>query len=121
MTFDPNHNPCQRIDDMLDAIASIRESVAGVTYEQFLANREKHQSVAYNIELIGEAANAIPREIQEKYPLVPWGDYIGMRNVLIHAYVKTNWRTVWNTAISEMQSLEERLIDIKSAYPWPLP
>ena len=32
MTFDPHHNPCQRIEDMLLAIASIRESVTGVTY-----------------------------------------------------------------------------------------
>ena len=68
MNFDPHHNPSQRIEDILEAIASIKESVGGVTYEQFLANREKRQSVAYNIEVIGEAANAIDREIQEKYP-----------------------------------------------------
>ena len=61
MNFDPHHNPAQRIEDMLEAIASIKESVGGVTYEQFLANREKRQSVAYNIEVIGEAANAIDR------------------------------------------------------------
>ena len=51
MTFDPHHNPCQRIEDMLDAIASIKESVTGVSYAQFLANREKRQSVAYDIEI----------------------------------------------------------------------
>ena len=59
MSFDPHHDPTQRIEDILEAIASIKESVAGVSYEQFLANREKRQSVAYNIEVIGEAANAI--------------------------------------------------------------
>ena len=41
MNFDPHHNPSQRIEDILEAIASIKESVGGVTYEQFLANREK--------------------------------------------------------------------------------
>jgi len=87
MTFDPNHNPSSRVEDMLEAIAAIKESVAGVTYDQFLANREKRQSVAYNIEIIGEAANSIPREVQEKYSAIPWSDFIGMRNVLIHGYV----------------------------------
>ena len=38
MNFDPHHNPSQRIEDILEAIASIKESVGGVTYEQFLAN-----------------------------------------------------------------------------------
>ena len=121
MTFDPHHNPCQRIEDMLDAIASIKASVAGITYEQFLSNREKRQSVAYDIEVIGEAANAIAASIQEKYPAVPWSDFIGMRNVLIHGYIKTNWQTVWNTATTEMDALEANLKDIQSAFPWPLP
>ena len=121
MTFDPHHNPCQRIEDMLLAIASIRESVTGVTYEQFLANREKRQSVAYDIEIIGEAANAIDRSVQEKYPAIPWSDFIGMRNVLIHGYIKTNWKTVWNTATTELDSLESNLKDMQAAFPWPIP
>ena len=106
---------------MLDAISSIKASVAGITYEQFLSNREKRQSVAYDIEVIGEAANAIAASIQEKYPAVPWSDFIGMRNVLIHGYIKTNWQTVWNTATTEMDALEANLKDIQSAFPWPLP
>jgi len=121
MTFDPHHDPSARIEDMLEAIAAIKESVTGVTYEQFLANREKRQSVAYNIEIIGEAANAIARDVQDKYPAIPWSDFIGMRNVLIHGYVKTNWQTVWNTAIREMEGLETSLKDMQAAFPWPLP
>lgn len=105
---------------MLEAIASIRESVKGVTYEQFVANREKRQSVAYDIEVIGEAANAIARDVQNKYPAIPWSDFIGMRNVLIHGYIKTNWLTVWNTATTEMESLEAKLKDMQAAFPWPL-
>lgn len=121
MMFDPHHNPCSRIEDMLDAIASIKKSVAGVTYEQFLDNREKRQSVAYDIEIIGEAANAIDKSVQDKYPSIPWSAFIGMRNVLIHGYIKTNWQTVWNTATMEMDALEANLKDIQSAFPWPLP
>jgi len=120
MTFDPNHDPSSRIEDMLEAIAAVKESVQGVTYEQFLENREKRQSVAYNLEIVGEAANAIPREIQEKYPIIPWSDFIGMRNVLIHGYVKTNWQTVWNTACQDMDALETNLQDMLAACPWPI-
>ena len=121
MNFDSHHAPAQRIEDILEAIASIKESVGGVTYEQFLANREKRQSVAYNIEVIGEAANAIDREIQEKYPSIPWSDFIGMRDVLVQGYIKTNWLTVWNTATMEMDALEENVKDMQAAFPWPIP
>lgn len=120
MTFDPYHDPSSRIEDMLEAIDAVKESVADVTYEQFLADREKRQSVAYNIEIIGEAANGIAREVQDKYPAIPWSDLIGMRNVLIHGYVKTNWQTVWNTALFEMDGLATNLRDVLAAYPWPL-
>lgn len=43
-----------------------------------------------------------------------------MRNVLIHGYIKTNWQTVWNTALFEMDSLAVNLKDMLEAYPWPL-
>ena len=31
MNFDPHHNPAQRIEDILEAIASIKESVGYMT------------------------------------------------------------------------------------------
>lgn len=65
MSFDSHHDPSQRIEDMLEAIASVKESVNGVTYEQFLANREKRQSVAYNIEVIEE-------KIKDMQSAFPW-------------------------------------------------
>ena len=42
-----------------------------------------------------------------------------MRNVLIHGCIKTNWLTVWNTATTEMESLEAKLKDMQAAFPWP--
>ena len=123
MTFDPHHNPCQRIEDMLLAIASIRESVTGVTYEQFLANREKRQSVAYDIEIIGEAANAIDRSVQEKYPTIPWSDFIGMRNVLIHDYSDIDFDIAWRVVSHDIDELALQIKPIYEALPpvEPLP
>ena len=38
------------------------------------------------IEIIGEAANRVPDEVQNKYPDLPWLQLIGARNRLIHGY-----------------------------------
>ena len=121
MSFDPHHNPSQRIEDILEAIASIKESVSEVSYEQFLATGRNGRALPITSSVIGEAANAIDREVQEKYPAIPWSDFIGMRNVLIHGYIKTNWLTVWNTATMEMDALEENVKDMQAAFPWPVP
>jgi uncharacterized protein with HEPN domain len=33
---------------------------------------------------MGEAARAIPEEIQKQYTEIPWGEMQGIRNVLVH-------------------------------------
>jgi len=38
------------------------------------------------LEIIGEAANRVPDDIQAKYPELPWLQMIGARNRLIHGY-----------------------------------
>lgn len=38
------------------------------------------------IELIGEAAKRIPRELQPQWPDIPWKDLIDLRNLISHEY-----------------------------------
>jgi uncharacterized protein with HEPN domain len=42
------------------------------------------------LEVIGEAANSVSTSFQSKYPCIPWGKMIGMRNRLIHGYFDIN-------------------------------
>jgi uncharacterized protein with HEPN domain len=47
-------------------------------------------------ELIGEAANRLPKELQQAWPGVPWREMIGMRNWLIHGYDGTDAEILWD-------------------------
>ena len=51
---------------------------------------------------------------------VPWREAIGMRNIIAHAYMKTDYNRVWQTVTSDFPDLESLLMDIQAAYPWPL-
>jgi uncharacterized protein with HEPN domain len=42
------------------------------------------------IEVIGEAASRVSRELQAKTPQIPWTEIIGMRHRLIHSYTDVN-------------------------------
>jgi uncharacterized protein with HEPN domain len=47
------------------------------------------------LEIIGEAANRVPDEIQSRYPELPWMQMIGARNRLIHGYDSVDFDILW--------------------------
>lgn len=75
----------QRIADMLAAIEAI-ESYTVSTYQRFLADHKTQDAVMYNLIILGEAANQVSAEFQEKHSEVPWSSMIGTRNVIVHGY-----------------------------------
>ena len=65
--------------------------------------------MSFNFAILGEAANKVSDELQAKYPEIPWGDIIGMRNVLIHDYVKPQPKYMWDAYRNDLDSLKKHL------------
>lgn len=57
---------------ILDAIDEIENYLLNTSYEQFLANSEKRFATIKQIEIIGEACNAITDELKLANSSVPW-------------------------------------------------
>ena len=53
----------QRLFHILQAVQRIHRSVDGVPYEMFLADEDKQGNVVRCLEIIGEAANHVSKEI----------------------------------------------------------
>jgi uncharacterized protein with HEPN domain len=105
-----------RLPDYLEhihkAAADIRDYVDGLDKAAFLEDRRTQQAVILNLLIIGEAAG----RIMDRYPAyaadhpdVPWKAMRGMRNRLAHGYFDINLDIVWETALSAIPSLIERL------------
>ena len=107
-------NDVRRIEHMLAAIGKINDAAA-CTREEFLASVLKQDAVSYNFLIIGEAANQISEEVRTAHPEIPWKIIIGMRNVLIHDYVRTNYSLVWQTIQNDLPKFREQLLTIKSS------
>ena len=58
-----------------------------------------------NFIVIGEAAGAVPEEIQENHPEVPWHLMRGMRNQLVHAYFSISPQILWVTIHQDLPQL----------------
>ena len=83
------------IEDIEEAINNIVEYTKGYDKESFLTDKKTLNAVLRNLSIIGEAANHIPIEIQNKYPKIDWTAIIGLRNRVIHDYFGIDYNIIW--------------------------
>jgi len=76
-----------------------------MSFDSFLDDPRTIRAVAFEFTTMGEAARAIPEEIQEKYPEVPWGKMQGIRNVLVHEYFRLDEEILWNASQEDIPPL----------------
>lgn len=93
------------LEDILDAIDNIQNYTHGMSADEFMADGKTKDAVVRNFEVIGEAANNLPKEILESQPQIQWSDVIGFRHVLIHHYFGVDYGIVWNIIQHDLQQL----------------
>jgi len=103
------------LDDIITYAEKAERFVAGLSYMDFISNEEKVFAVIYALEVIGEAANRLPRSLTGRYPEVAWPKLIGMRNFLIHGYDAMDVSIVWNTVHEDLPSLRQQIARILAA------
>lgn len=94
-----------RIRDILDAIAEIQKFTRGMDYESFKDDDKAVRAVEMNFIIIGEAANQIPEEIEEKHTTIPWSLMRAMRNRIVHVYFKVDEKLMWDTIQNDLPPL----------------
>jgi uncharacterized protein with HEPN domain len=112
-------DPRERLRDILDAIGRIkRYAVRG--REAFEADELIQSWIVRHLQIIGEAARALPQDVLDRMPGVPWSDIIGMRHVLVHDYFVIDTDIVWDVVESDLAELTrnvERLLAELDATP----
>ena len=99
------------MSDILDRLSHIQDAIVKIgRYTQrgrqhFDDEEEIQNSVIYNLQIIGEAANSIPLEFRNGHPEIPWRPMINMRNRLIHNYASIDMDIVWETATVNIPEL----------------
>lgn len=94
--------------DILEAIRAI-ESYQVATYQEFEKDCKTQDAIMYNLIVMGEAANQIPREFQEAHPEIFWSAIIGTRHVVVHGYDQVKLQIVWDILQKDLQPLKEKL------------
>ena len=79
-------DPLVRLRHMLDYSKEAVEMARGKTAAEISGNRQLGLALTHLVELIGEAASQVLRDVQDQYPQIPWSKVVSMRNRLIHGY-----------------------------------
>lgn len=87
-----------RFEHILTAIGNVQSFLEGKTLDDLCRDKILFYAVVKNIEIIGEAANNLTKDLQAQHPEVQWKDEISMRHVLVHDYYSIDARTAWQTA-----------------------
>ncbi len=98
-----------RIRDILEAIAEIQKFTRGMNYATFKEDDKAVRAVEMNFIIIGEAANQIPEEVEEKYTTIPWSLMRAMRNRIVHVYFKVDEKLMWDTIQNDLPPLVPEL------------
>jgi uncharacterized protein with HEPN domain len=99
----------QYLDDILEAIGNIEEDTAGISFDDFVADRRRKDAVIRNFEVIGEAIKNLPVDLKERYPKTDWKKIAGFRDVLTHVYYGIKPTILWDNITNKMPGLKTEI------------
>lgn len=67
------------------------------------------RSVERCLEILGEAANNLSDDLQQRHPEISWAGIIGMRNRIIHQYFRVDYEILWEVVEDEVPHLKTKL------------
>jgi uncharacterized protein with HEPN domain len=98
-------DPSVRLLHMRDFAHKAIDMAAGRTRSELESNDMLRLALTHLVELVGEAASQVPKEVQQKYPQIPWPKVISMRHRLIHGYDLVDCDILWDTIVHDLPGL----------------
>ena len=81
----------QMLDHSMEAVILSK----GKSPEELVYDRILGLAIVRLMEIIGEAANRVPKEERIRHPEIPWTQIISLRNRLIHGYDAIDYEILW--------------------------
>lgn len=104
------------LTDIDDAISAIRTYTNDITYEQLVGDRKTREAIILNFVVIGEAIKKIPPEFIDRYPGVPWKEFAGMRDKMVHGYFQISTTIMWETVQHDLEPLATGVTSLLREY-----
>ncbi len=103
------HDPNTALRQILSHAQEAVEITRNKNRQDLDIDRLLNLALSRLLEIIGEAANRVPTDVQNQYPELPWLQMIGARNRLIHGYDQVDFDILWSIIKKDLPVLIEQL------------
>jgi uncharacterized protein with HEPN domain len=100
-----SRNPRARLLHIRDEIEGVAATLDGVEYEAFRASYTLRRTTERALQIISEAAKALPPDYQARYPKALWKAIIALGNILRHEYQRVEDSILWEIATVHLPNL----------------
>jgi uncharacterized protein with HEPN domain len=101
------------LQDILDAIEAINR-YASQGRSAFDDQELIQVWIVHHLQVIGEAANALPDGLTTLYPQVPWSQIVAFRNIIVHEYFRLSLSLVWSIVANDLPRLKVQVMQVLS-------
>ncbi len=86
----------QALIDILKATRQIISYSEDIKKQDLQQDDEKQAAILYRMIIVGEATKRLSAEFRQQYPMIPWREMAGLRDVVIHDYDELDFDILWN-------------------------
>lgn len=104
--------PLDLLHHIRDELKFLKTESKDLSEEDFQKDEKAKRAFVRSLEIIGEASKNFPIEYRESHPDVPWKMMARMRDRLIHHYFGVDYPVVWDTILSDVPQLAEKIEEL---------
>jgi uncharacterized protein with HEPN domain len=105
------------LEDILDSISLIDQFLSDIDFDSYVTDIKTKSAVERQLQIITEAAYRLGDEADTICPGPDWKGFMGMGNLLRHAYHRIDDAIVWNTVKIELPALRKAITSALAAGP----
>jgi uncharacterized protein with HEPN domain len=99
-------SPRARLLHIRDEIEGVATIVRGLSFAQYQGSYMHRRAVERAVQIVSEAAKALPADYLSKYAEAPWTSIIGIGNILRHEYQRLDDKQLWEIATVHLPRLQ---------------
>lgn len=104
-----------RLRELMECIEEIQQFTAGMSLDEFLADKLSYQATLKNLQLIGNCVHTIPLDQRKRFPDVPWQCIGSLGRKIIRSRYGINSQVLWNMLWKELPTLKDAVTVLISA------
>ncbi|HLX09039.1 MAG TPA: DUF86 domain-containing protein [Thermoanaerobaculia bacterium] len=97
---------------LLDMLLAARQAIKfteASTAESFRDDQLVQNAVIRVLQVLGEASRRVSPKFKQDHPAIPWAELAGLRNRLVHEYMKIDLAILWEVVQVDLEPLVRQL------------